>query len=330
MNEWRTDNPFSSTYHHHWVEGLLSPLVLLVYIMRLSNDPSVFDIVNLFRLRWFLNRDWLLSFVASAQHSESGRLEWVEFLPDGHVHLVRSAFKLVPPSPSVPAAKIKRCMFAFIIEFLNRERLYADFFAPPPLRKARKRTRKPWDTSPMPPAGGQAVDAMALNADDQDPASEAPPSLQPTLAVVQGTSSGTSTTSASAVVKRNPSGPPGASMDPSFATAASPPPSHPPSLPVFTPALRSYIEPAGRSIGLFRTPSPLAGKKHALTPFLPNLPPAQVPTSPPPPIGQRIADAPADWREWVQARRSRGKPLRINAEDLELAAQSLASSPPSL
>ena len=152
--------------------------------MRLSNDPSVFDIVNLFRLCWFLNRDWLLSFVASAQRSESGRIEWVEFLPDGHVHLVYSAFKLVPPSPSVPAAKIKRCMFAFIIEFLNRERLYADFFAPSPPRKVCKRTRKPRDTGPKLPAGGQAVDAMALDAEDQDPSSEAPPSLQPPLEVV--------------------------------------------------------------------------------------------------------------------------------------------------
>ena len=299
-----------------------------VLTMRLSNDPSVFDIVNLFHLRWFLNRDWLLSFVASTQRSESGRIEWVEFLPDGHVHLVCSAFKLVPPSPSIPAAKIKRCMFAFIIEFLNRERLYADFFAPSPPWKVRKRTHQPRDTGPKPPAGGQAVDAMALDAEDQDPTSEAPPSLQPTLVVVQGTSLGTSTTLAPAIVKWNPSGPPGASMDPSFATAASPPPSHPPSISAFSPALRTYVEPAGRTIGLFRTPSPLAGKKHALTPSPPNLPPAQVPTLPPPPIGGCVSDAPADWREWIQARRARGKPLRVNAEDLELAAQALASSPP--
>ena len=152
--------------------------------MHLSNDPSVFDIVNLFRLHWFLNRDWLLSFIASTQRSELGHTKWVEFLPNGHVHLVRSAFKLVPPSPSVPAAKIKRCMFAFIIEFLNREWLYADFFAPSPPWKVRKRTHKPWDTGPQPPAGGQAVDAMALNAEDQDPSLEAPPSLQPPLEVV--------------------------------------------------------------------------------------------------------------------------------------------------
>ena len=212
---------------------------------------------------------------------------------------MHSAFKLVPPSPSIPAAKIKRCMFSFIIEFLNRERLYADFFAPSPPRKARKRTRKLRDTGPPPPAGGQAVDAMALDAEDQDPSLEAPPSLQPTPVLVRGTSSGTSTTSASAVVKRKPPGPPEALLEPSFVTAASPPPSLPLSLSAIQLALRTYVEPAGRTIGLFRSPVSLAGQKHALSPSPPNLPPAQLPTSPPPPIGERLRDVPADWHNWI-------------------------------
>ena len=298
--------------------------------MRLSNDPSVFDIVNLFHLRWFLNRDWLLSFVASAQRSESGHIEWVEFLPDSHVHLVRSAFKLVPPSPSIPAAKIKRCMFSFIIEFLNREWLYANFFAPSPPRKVCKRTRKPRDTGPQPPAGGQAIDAMVLNAEDQDPSSEAPPSLQPPLELVRGMPSRASTTSASAVVKQNPPGLAEALMDPSFVTAASPPPSHPPSTSVLSPVLRTYVEPAGRSIGLFQTPTPLAGQKHALTPSPPQLPPTSLPTSPPPPIGTRLIDAPADWRDWIKAQRDKGKAMRVCLEDIDAAAQALAPpfSPP--
>ena len=317
-------NPFSFHYHHHWVEGLHSPLAFTLRNMRLSNDPSVFDIVNYFRLRWFLNRDWLLSFIASAQHSKSGRIEWVEFLPNGHVHLVRSAFKLVPPSPSIPAAKIKRCMFSFIIEFLNQERLIADFFVPPPLRKARKRTRKPRDTGPQPPAGGQAVDAMALDTEDQDPSLEAPPSLQLPLELVQGMSSGTSTTSASAVVKRNPPGLVDALMEPSFVTAASPPPSHPPSLSAFAPVLRTYVEPAGRSIGLFHSVTPLAGTKHSLTPSPPSLPPSNLPTSPPPPVGTHLWDAPEDWRAWIQARKFRKGKGKVTSENLETAAQALA------
>ena len=279
---------------------------------------------QLFRLRWFLNRDWLLSFVASAQRSESGRIEWVEFLPDGHVHLVRSAFKLVPPTPLVPAAKIKWCMFAFIIEFLNRERLYTDFFAPSPPRKVRKRVRKPWDAGPPPPAGGQAVDAMALDAEDEDPSSEAPPSLQPTPGLVRGTPSGASTTSASAVVKRKPPGPPGALMEPSFVTAASPPPSLPLSLSAIQPALRTYVEPAGRSIGQFRSPPPLAGQKHDLTPSPPSLPP--IPTSPPPHVGDVVGVIPTDWRDWIAARRQSRKALRVRQEDIDAAA--LALDPP--
>ena len=328
-------HPFSSTYHHHWVEGLLSPLVLIVYNMRLSSDPFVFDIVNYFRLRWFLNRDWLLTFIASAQRSESGRIEWVEFLPDGHVHLVWSAFKLVPPTPSIPAAKIKRCMFTFILEFLNRERLVADFFAPPPARKACKRTRKPRDTGPQPPAGGQALDAMALDTEDQAPASEAPPSLQPPLKVVRRKSrKGSSSTSASAVVKRNPPGLAEALMEPSLGTSASPLPSLTPSPSVLSPALRTYVEPAGRSIGLFRTPTPLAGQKHSLTPSPPLLPPSNLPTSPPPPVGLRVHQASTDWRDWIKQRRQDARGVRavVTQEDVDAAAHALAPpfSPPPL
>ena len=138
-----------------------------------------------------------------------------------------------------------------VVEFLNREQLYTDFFAPSPLQKVRKRIRKPWDTSPQPPARGQANDAMALDAEDQAPSSEAPPSLQLPLELVRGTPSGASTTSALAVVKRNPPGLAEALMEPSFVTAASPPPSLSLSLLAIQLALRTYVEPAGRTIGLF-------------------------------------------------------------------------------
>ena len=298
--------------------------------MCLSSDPSVFDIVNYFRLRWFLNRDWLLSFIASAQRSESGRIEWVEFLPDSHVHLVRLAFKVVPPTPSIPAAKVKRCMFSFIIEFLNQEWLITDLFAPPPLRKTRKRTRKPRDTGLQPPAGGQAVNAMTLDAADQDPLSEAPPSLQPPLELVRRTPPRASSTSASAGVKLNPQGLVEASMEPSFVSAASPPPSHPPSLPVFAPALRTYVEPAGRSIGLFHSVSPLAGTKHSLTPSPPSLPPSNLPTSPPPPVGTRLRDAPEDWCAWIQAQKFQKGKGKVTSDDIDMAAQALTPpfSPP--
>ena len=159
-----------------------------------------------------------------------------------------------------------------------------------------------------------------------------PHPLQPPLELVRGTPSGASTTSASAVVKRNPLGLAEASIEPSFVTAASPPPSHPPSLSVFSPALRTYVEPAGRTIGLFRTPSPLAGTKHTLTPSPPSLTPSVLPTSPPPAVGRQLGhkSVPADWRDWIRSRReiTRGQHNRVFQEDLDAAAAALTSSPP--
>ena len=124
-------------------------------------------------------------------------------------------------------------------------------------------------------------------------------------------------------------------MEPSFVTAASPPPSYPPSTSVLSPALRTYVEPAGRSIGLFRMPTPLAGQKHSLTPSPPSSAPAVLPTSPPPIVGQVLIhqSVPADWRDWIRSRHEASqKTARVSQEDLDVAAAALASSspPPSL
>ena len=67
-------------------------------------EPSVFDVLNVFCSRWFLNRDhlianvlsaqdcsrWflnrdhLIANVLSAQEAEDGRYTWVDFLPPFH------------------------------------------------------------------------------------------------------------------------------------------------------------------------------------------------------------------------------------------------------
>src|SRR5260221_4634623 len=117
-------HPFLTSYHHPWVQGFLS-----FAPMSLPTDPSVFDILALFRSCWFLSRDWLLSFIASAQRTDGGPIDWVEFTPAGHSHLVRCALKL---TPSIPAAKVKRVMFVFILKVLNGDGPRAPFFAPPP------------------------------------------------------------------------------------------------------------------------------------------------------------------------------------------------------
>jgi hypothetical protein len=53
-----------------------------------ANSPSIFDILNIFRCRWFLNRDHLISNILSAQKDEHGKISWVDFQPMFHTHLI--------------------------------------------------------------------------------------------------------------------------------------------------------------------------------------------------------------------------------------------------
>ena len=78
-------------------------------------EPSVFDILNIFRRRWFLSRTDLLTHVISAQKAEDGNISWVEFTPQYHSHLVKCAVALVPH----PVLTVKKVMFVYILELLN-------------------------------------------------------------------------------------------------------------------------------------------------------------------------------------------------------------------
>ena len=73
--------------------------------------------------------------------------------------------------------------------------------------------------------------------------------------------------------------------------------------------------------------NPAKGKEPGTLPWLVV---ANLPTSPPPHIGMRVADAPPDWRDWIKARRFKGKAMRVTLEDIDAAAQALAPpfSPP--
>jgi hypothetical protein len=53
----------------------------------------------------------------SAQKAEDGKIFWVEFPPQFHTHLVKCAVMLVP----CPLNKVKKVMFGYILELLNRE-----------------------------------------------------------------------------------------------------------------------------------------------------------------------------------------------------------------
>ena len=82
------------------------------------SPPSAEELcLKTFRSCWFIDKDWLVSFIASAQRSKPDvPITWVEFVPKGHTHLVRCALKLVPPTRALPLAKVKECMFSFILE----------------------------------------------------------------------------------------------------------------------------------------------------------------------------------------------------------------------
>jgi hypothetical protein len=80
---------------------------------------SVFDVLNTFCARWFLNRDYLTANILSAQKDESRHFTWVNFSPPFHTHLVQRMHALLPPL--CPMAKGKKVMFVFILEILDSE-----------------------------------------------------------------------------------------------------------------------------------------------------------------------------------------------------------------
>ncbi|KAF8264280.1 hypothetical protein EI94DRAFT_1703360 [Lactarius quietus] len=82
-----------------------------------DDELSVFDILNTFRHRWFLSLEHLVKHIISAQKAEDGTFSWVEFSPPFHSHLVKYAVALVPH----PVRTVKRVMFVFLLELLNRE-----------------------------------------------------------------------------------------------------------------------------------------------------------------------------------------------------------------
>ena len=133
------------------------------------SPPSAEDLcLRTFRSCWFLDRDWLISFVASAQRAKpDAPVTWVEFMPKGHTHLVQSALKLVPVSKHLPLAKIKEVMFTFVLEVLNTPGSSPGFFNARKAVKPRKRNRKRKSGEKQP------VDDMAVDTPltDTDPPS---------------------------------------------------------------------------------------------------------------------------------------------------------------
>jgi hypothetical protein len=66
-------------------------------VVPLEDGPSIFDVLNMFRHWWFLNRDHLLANILSAQKDNDSKIFWVDFPPAFHMHLVEWAIALLPP-----------------------------------------------------------------------------------------------------------------------------------------------------------------------------------------------------------------------------------------
>ena len=120
-----------------------------------ADVPSIFDVLNIFRRRWFLNRDHLIANILSAQKDERGKLFWVDFQPQFHTHLVRRALALLPTL--CPVALGKRCMFVFLLEVLDDDGPgpygSGSFFAlEKKAGRSRGSRRKPSPPGPPPPS----------------------------------------------------------------------------------------------------------------------------------------------------------------------------------
>jgi hypothetical protein len=223
---------------------------------------------------WYIDKDWLVSFMASAQRLKpDSPIHWVEFLPKGHMHLVHCALKLVPPTKALPIAKIKEVMFSFILKTLNESTPCTNFFKACKATKPRKKTSKGKGKEKQPI--GMAVDA---------PPPALPPALLGPSSEEQGTGSGSSSEEpdasafpvteaqrSAALLELLRDGP--MFLAPGLAQA-------PPHAPLLAPSISSVL-----------------GKHAASSP-----PP--LPTSPPPPdsaIGTLLIHrALQDWQAWMQ------------------------------
>ena len=90
-------------------------MALIAVAPSIDDTLSVFDILNIFRHRWFLSRQHLVDSVLSAQKNADGTHSWVEFSPQFHSHLVKCAIVLVPHCVHM----VKRVMFVYVLELLD-------------------------------------------------------------------------------------------------------------------------------------------------------------------------------------------------------------------
>ena len=212
-----------------------------------------------------------MSNITSAQRTDGLSINWVEFPPAAHTHLIRCAIKL---APSVPAAKVKQVMFVYILEVLNGDGPVSSFFAPCRIRTpCKQRARKPREGGDQ-PVGAMAVDSPPpVSPSEPDPPSPLSPGLMP----------GDGDPSSEELA--------GDGFNPISGLASSSPGVSP------TPSDRTVVPVSTSRLGPSHPPSVL-GVKRSLPPASPSPPPSPpvlLPMSPPPKIGTTAVQLPQDW-----------------------------------
>ena len=83
-----------------------------------ADDLSVFDLTAILRAQWFLDRSHLASNIVSTQRSPTSNINWVEFAPPFHTHLIKCTTALLPPQ-LCSMKRLKGVFFAYVLEVLN-------------------------------------------------------------------------------------------------------------------------------------------------------------------------------------------------------------------
>ena len=146
------------------------------------DHPSVFDVLNLFRARWFLNCKHLMSLIlAAVKGGDDNDITWIDLLPNSHTHLLRQAKTLAPPSYPLPL--LKRVMFTFLLEVVNSHGSPLDKFVKTSAPRRRRAVPAP-APSPLPagsanPGSGRVLEVEAQHSGPVTPA--APMAVDPPL-----------------------------------------------------------------------------------------------------------------------------------------------------
>ena len=315
------------------------------------SPPSAEELcLRTFRACWFLDKDWLVSFIASAQCLKpDAPITWVEFVPKGHTHLVRCALKLVPPTRALPLAKIKACMFSFILEVLNGPGGSPGFFnarkaAKPRKRSPRKRKGKGEQSANMAVDAHEPSTVAGVSTRDLDaPRGYGnPPPLEgsrepaactqhfpgPSLEEPRDGGSSSEEPRASEPLTLPPAEPDLDSPEPALDLS--------PRACKLLRAREKMAAQKARTASRSRSASPAPSITSVLGKHSPPSPPP--PTSPPPALGSPVSEAALDWRAWMQHKRTlyhqnnlgRSVPVTVMPLDLRDTASAAAAVPPLL